>query len=349
MRIIHKDLSKDELKVKVETLDDLWHLSQVIEPEDVVFDVTYRRQQSKQDMIRSDKTEKIRIYLGIRVEKIEFSHYSDTLRLTGTIVEGEQSGSYHTLNIEVRSTPKIIKHWKPHQLDRIKTAVESANDPQILIVVIDEGESDFGVMKQYGIDFVASISRNISGKRDTSNRKREKDAFFKEVTNKIASYLEESGISSVIVAGPGFVKEEFYSWVKENMRALAPKLHIKSVSVTGKSGIWEVVKRGYVGDVCMESRVASEITLIETLFRKIVTDEAVYGLDAVRTAVENSQVEYILVTDELLRLSKNVQKLIEFAKRMRSKSYVISTSHEGGEKLRALGGLGAILRFKTSY
>lgn len=349
MRIVHKDLSKGEIKLKIETVEDLWHLSQIVEEGDVVYAVTYRRQQSKADMVRSSKTEKIRVFLGVRIEKIEFSHYSDTLRLTGVIVEGDQVGSYHTLNIEVLSTPKIVKQWKQYQLDRIKDAVRSAKDPKILIVAMDEGEADFGLVKQYGIDFPLSIHRNIPGKRDTSSRQAEKDAFFREVAEKIETYFSEMALGIAIVAGPGFVKEEFHSWVSEHKPSLAPKIAIKSISVTGKTGVWEVVKRGYVETIYDESRIAKEISLLEDFFRKILTDEAVYGIREVREAVNNSQAAHVLVTDELLRTSDEVQAIVQAAKSYQSEPHIISTSHEGGEKLRSMGGIGAVLRFKLSY
>ncbi|HOP09075.1 MAG TPA: mRNA surveillance protein pelota [Candidatus Methanofastidiosa archaeon] len=349
MKIIHKDLSKGEIKLKIETLDDLWHLSQIVESGDDVYSVTYRRQQSRNDMVRSDKTEKVRVYMGIKVEKMEFSHYSDTLRLTGVIIEGDQMGSYHTLNIEVGSTPKIIKAWKGFQLDRIQEAIRSSKEPKILIVAIDEGESDFGIVKQYGIDFIASINRNIPGKREMSQRKSEKMAFFKEVADKIESIFAESEIKAAIVAGPGFVKDDFFSWIKENMPKLTSRLNMKNISVNGRTGIWEVVKRGYVEEIYEESRVANEIALIEDLFRKILEDMAVYGTKEVREAIEASQAEYVLVTDDLLRTSEEVQDIIKMSKKFGTRSHIISTSHEGGDKLNGIGGIAAALRFKTAY
>lgn len=349
MRVIHKDLSKGEIKLKIENLDDLWHLSQIIEAGDDVYSVTYRRQQTKGDMLRTKKAEKVKVFIGLNIEKIEFSHYSDSLRLTGTIIQGDQLGSYHTINIEVGSTPKIVKSWKAFQLDRINDAVRSTKEPKILIVAIDEGESDFGVVKQYGIDFIASINRNIPGKRDASMRKSEKESFFREVSEKISSVMTETEVKATIVAGPGFVKDEFSTWVFEHMPDLSPKLHIKSISVTGKTGVWEVVKRGYVEEIYEDSRVASEISLIETLFRKIIDDSAVYGVKEVRDAIERSQADHVLVTDELLRTSDEVQDIIKMAKEFGTSSHIVSSSHEGGDRLKGIGGIAATLRFKISY
>ena len=73
------------------------------------------------------------------------------------------------------------------------------------------------------------------------------------------------------------------------------------------------------------------------------------GIREVREAVNNSQAAHVLVTDELLRTSEEVQAIVQAAKSYQSEPHIISTSHEGGEKLRSMGGIGAVLRFKLSY
>jgi hypothetical protein len=69
MRIIHKDLKNGVVKLRLENLDDLWHLNNVIEQKDLVFGVTYRRDEKAADKIRAEKVEKKRMWLGVEVEK----------------------------------------------------------------------------------------------------------------------------------------------------------------------------------------------------------------------------------------------------------------------------------------
>ncbi|HPP44180.1 MAG TPA: mRNA surveillance protein pelota, partial [Methanomassiliicoccaceae archaeon] len=79
----------------IETLDDLWHLYNIIDEGDMIISVTYRREEAKSDKIRAERAEKKRMVLGVRAEKIEFHETESRLRILGVIEEGPQDiGSY---------------------------------------------------------------------------------------------------------------------------------------------------------------------------------------------------------------------------------------------------------------
>ncbi|NMC75700.1 MAG: pelota family protein, partial [Candidatus Methanofastidiosa archaeon] len=148
MKIIHKELDRGILKLRVDNADDLWHLSHIIENGDLLFGKTYRKEMKKSDKIRSEKLERVPVNLEIKVEKIEFSKEVMRLRVTGVITEGEEAGSYHTFNIEENSILTLTKNWKKHQLDRIDRAIKDTLTPKVLIVCIEEGDADFGLITQ---------------------------------------------------------------------------------------------------------------------------------------------------------------------------------------------------------
>jgi len=67
MKVIFKDLNHGEIKLMPENLDDIWHLYNIIDEEDIVRGLTYRTEEGQDDKIRSKKSEKRRMKLGIRV------------------------------------------------------------------------------------------------------------------------------------------------------------------------------------------------------------------------------------------------------------------------------------------
>ena len=100
MRILHQDARANEIKLLPETLDDLWHLYNLIDERDLVFAMTYRRGEEKSDKLRPDRSDKVRMRLGIRVQKVEFHETEDVLRVLGVIEQGPQDmGEHHTLMI----------------------------------------------------------------------------------------------------------------------------------------------------------------------------------------------------------------------------------------------------------
>lgn len=64
MRIVYQDNKRGIIEVVPETLDDLWHLSHIIEPGDLVSSKTTRRiQDSTGERLRSDRGIKKRFSL----------------------------------------------------------------------------------------------------------------------------------------------------------------------------------------------------------------------------------------------------------------------------------------------
>lgn len=348
MKIINKDIKKNFIKLKAESVDDLWHLKHIIREGDLLEGKTFRREEQKTDKIRSERSEKKPVHLKIRSEKIDFHKNANRLRVTGLIEEGEDVGSHHTFNIEEGSVIGIRKKWKFYDLKRIEEAVKNTNAPKILILTIDMGESEFGLVRGYGVDFLASLSENIPGKYYSVKRKKEREDFFKSTAEKIAEILGRYPIEKVIIAGPGFVKEEFAKYLKEKYPQLNGKYVLKKASSVGRSGIYEVIKKGDLEDVYKESRVSKEMILVEELCRKILKDEAAYEIKDVEKALEYGAIDVLLIVDEFLREEK-YEKILETARNKNCKIYVISSEHEGGKKLQNLGGVAGLLRFRINH
>lgn len=340
MHILSYRPEQGYIRIKVEVLEDLWHLDHIIEEGDYLKSKTYRRAEQKSDVLRPQRSEKKLVTLTIRVEKVEFHRHANWLRVTGTITEGEDTGSYHTINLEEGSVLTLTKKWRQYHLDRLQEAVEQGQTPRILVVVMDDETADFGIIRQYGVDEVATVYSNMPGKREPSQRKTAKTNYYGEVFTKIADYDLPT-----IVAGPGFTKEEFRKYAKD---VHGKDILIESVSTTGRTGLYELVKKGLVERVYTDSKTAKDIQLVEELFSHIITGNAAYGLEEVRKAIEYNACETLLVVDSLLRKSRDVESLLEKARQRGGETHIISSHHEGGEKLENLGGIAALLRFKIN-
>ena len=299
----------------------------------------------KGDKIRSEKLERIPVKLEIKVEKIEFSKDVMRLRVTGVITQGEEAGSYHTFNIEEDSTITITKKWKNYQLERIERAIKDTLTPKILIVCIEEGDADFGIIAQYGVDFPVSVSKSIAGKHETSSRDKDKREFFAETSSKILEMMQKYNLKTVIIAGPGFYKDEFINFVKEFKSEMLNNLIPENVSTGGRAGIYECIKRGILEKAQKDLRVSLETNAVERLFEAIIKNEGVYGLNAIDKALEYGAINELLIVDQFLRKTE-FEEITEKSREQRATIHVISSEHDAGKKLEGIGGIGAILRFR---
>jgi len=345
MKIIHKELDKGIIKLKVDNADDLWHLSHIIENGDMLYGKTYRKEMKKNDKLRSEKLERVPVNLEIKTEKIEFSKDVMRLRVTGVITQGEEAGSYHTFNIEDNSIITITKSWRNHQLERIERAVKDTLTPKVLIVCIEEGDSDFGVIAQYGVDFPVSVSKSIAGKHEVSSRDKDKREFFGETAAKIIEFIDKYNLKNIIVAGPGFYKDEFMNYIKEFQPGISANIITENVSTGGRAGVYECIKRGMVEKAQKDLRVSLETNVVEALFQAILKNEGVYGLRAIERALEYGAIDKILIVDKFLK-NTEFEVITEKSRDQRATIYVISSEHDAGKKLEGIGGIGATLRFK---
>jgi protein pelota len=325
-------------------LDDLWHLYNIISPGDMVFAVTYRREEGKADKIRSERGEKRRMRLGIRVEKVEFHEFDDRLRVLGVIEEGPQDlGSHHTFNLEEGEVLSIVKErWTDAQMKWVKRAVEDARRPRIVFVSMDYDEASVAVMRQFGLQEAAHILVPSSGKMYSS--KGEGD-YYGEVVDKVVQIAGEG--TPLIILGPGFAKETLLHTGKERAPETFGKARVFHTGQSGMAGITELMKRGIAGSVLEDSRVAMEVQLVETVLSEISTDGAVaYGDAEVSMAVEASAVETLLVLDSLVR-NKDQDRLMRAVESQGGRVVVVSEYHDAGRELDSIGGFAALLRYRV--
>ncbi len=347
MKVLKKEIRFDtgEISLIPESLDDLWHLKYILEPDDMVYAFTRRRIEGATDKLRPEKADKKTVRLGIKVEKVEFHKFSNRLRVHGIIMDGIDAGAYHTLNIEEGTDISIIKRWKNDQFERIKEAEIASLRPRVIIATIEEGEASIGVVRQFGVE-ESSYLRQSLGKGEGNKR----NEFFGELASQLRWAAEK--VEVVILAGPGFTKEDFLEFLKTREPELAKKIALEDTSSIGVSGFQEVLRRGAVDRIMQESRIGREAKLIEELMKEIsINGKAAYGMDEVRNAQGLGAIETLLIADELLRTERESDSIDDFLKsveRSQGRIVVFSTEFEPGKKLEHLGGIAALLRFRIA-
>jgi protein pelota len=91
-----------------------------------------------------------------------------------------------------------------------------------------------------------------------------------------------------------------------------------------------------------------EVKIMDEVLLRISRDGAVaYGLREVREAIGYGAAEQVLIADTLLR-DKEVMHLIDDAETQRATIIVLSSEFEPGERLVALGGIAALLRYRLA-
>ena len=354
MKIIHSDFKKGTAKVKIENLDDLWYLNQIIEKNDIVKGKTLRKIKIGQETQRKQKTVKKSVFLLIQVEKDEFSKTSNILRISGLVKEGPEDvslDSHHTFNIEEKSIITIAKQkWLKFQIDKLKEASKESA-AKILICVHDREEAYFALMKKYGYQLLTNIKGTVTKKADV---KQIESNFYKEVLKQLVEYDKRYNLSRIIIASPAFWKEELMKELSdENIKG---KIILATCSSVGENAINEVLKRPETENALKQDRIAREFRYVEELFTEISKNNlASYGLKETKDVAVAGAVKTLLITDKFIQEKRmedkyepieNMMKTVDTTK---GDILIVSSDNEAGKKLDGLGGIAAILRYKLNY
>jgi len=359
LKILKRILKEGTIVLKIETLDDLWHLYNTVGSGDVVISRTVRRvrvgdeESRKQDSVRKPMT------LKLRVEDVAFHTFTNRVRIKGQILEGPSDlvsiGSYHTINIETGDTLTIVKgHWPKYILDRLEEATKDRLHSVCLIVTIEDGDAEIFLAADYGLKEVVRVRANLSRKRgDQKAYDSTMHDFFVDVTLAVRSQLEQSQIGLVVLAGPGFVKDHFKDYLGNAGIKNLPPMVIEGTNSIGIPGAKEVLFRGVIGEVIDELKVETETKLVEKLVEHISKDNGLgsYGDEQVAKAVQYGAVQDLLITDKKLRegsdeVRREMDDLIRNTEKTKGAIHIVSTDHPAGNQLHRLGGIAAILRFR---
>ncbi|MDD1653505.1 MAG: mRNA surveillance protein pelota [Methanomicrobiales archaeon] len=325
-----------EIRLFAECVDDLWHLSHLVSPGDLVFATTLRSVDLPPDRLRPEKAEKRPVRLGIRVEEVSFHPYASRLRIFGVIEHGPDRGEHHTFNLEAGEGVSVIRPWRKVDLDRIDRAVKASVAGLVHVIAVEEGEAAIFRIRQYGPEPVASFSAG-SGKGEGATARSD---LFARVRDVVASLT-----GTIVVAGPGFVKDEMARYLKEHLPDVRSRITVTETRRAGRGAVADVIGMGVLETIAGDLQLKHEVGLMEELLARIAKGTpAAYGHREVEEAVSLGAVEQLLVSDTMLR-DPQITRLMEQAERTRATVTVFSSEFDPGHQLEGLGGIAALLRF----
>jgi len=329
--------SHGEVRLFAESVDDLWHLSHLVRPGDLVFATTFRSVELVQDKIRPEKPEKRPVRLGIRVEGVAFHQYSNRLRISGVIQHGVDEGSHHTINLDAGSELSVIKTWRQVDLDRIERAVKASTSGAVHILAVEEGEAELYRIRQFGPEIVTTVVQGSSKGSDPGGRA--------TLFERVAALVGEV-TGTVVIAGPGFVKDEVAKYLKEKIPDLKERCITVETKRSGRGAVTEALGKGVLEKITGDLQLKREAELLDTFLERMGKGEPIaYGRAEVEEAVTAGAAEQVLVIDDMVR-NRNIADLLERAEQTRSRVIVFSSLFDPGAQLLALGGIAAILSYR---
>jgi len=346
VRLLHRDASTGLLKLRLETPSDLWRIARLVRVGDAVGASTTRRDPEAPIDVAGAERARRRVFLVVRAEQVEFHGFSKHVRVTGPILEGPfDIGRHHTLDLtegdEVTLAKPALSALERAVLDE---GLEGKGDPTILVGAVDWGDSSFVRLRGRAIEPIADLRRTIAGKQYKGGQgEKDRAVYVDEILELLRR--EAPSATAVVLAGPGFLKEELARRIGEGEPAIARKLKIYPTSESGRVGIDELLKSGRATEALRGSIAAEEAEMVERLVRSLAGGmRAAVGPAEVAEAIDAGAVETLLVSESLLA-DAALAPALDRARSGRAKIFVVRDEGEAGKKLLALGRVAAILRY----
>ncbi|MGC8670064.1 MAG: mRNA surveillance protein pelota [Candidatus Micrarchaeia archaeon] len=339
MKIVKFYNATNTLKVKIDTFEDLWTLQRIIFAGDYVKAETERRFKSSE----SDVGELKQVVITVKVEKTELDKASRRLRVLGKIVEGRpldyiKLNSYHTLNIAENDIIEIRKEqWPDYLVEIVKEAVSNTKKRRLGIIVIDDDQALPAYILSYGVEFGNEIYSRLSKRMSNKEFEEQKKKFLEG----ILSIIKNMDVDTVIIAGPGFAKDDLKAYIESNGIKLGKELVFYNVSNAERSGVFELIKSESVSNLLEKDQVRREFKLMEEFLLGLSSGHSKYGIENVSKALDEYAASTIIVNDSVLG-DPEVQKLLSKAELAHVKIIVISANDDAGMQLHAFKDIASI-------
>ncbi|XP_075152876.1 pelota mRNA surveillance and ribosome rescue factor [Haematobia irritans] len=368
MKLVSKNVDKGGQGTVVlipEESEDMWHAYNLIAEGDSVRSTTIRKVQNE-TATGSSTSSRVRTTLTISVETIDFDTQACVLRLKGRNIEENQyvkMGAYHTLDLELNRKFELRKpEWDSIALERIETACDPTQSADVAAVVMQEGLAHVCLITPSMTLVRSKIEISIPRKRKGNIQQHEKGLakFYESVMQGILRHVNFEVVKCVLIASPGFVRDQFMEYMFQQAVKLDIKVLLDNKSkfmlVHSSSGfkhsLREVLQEPAVMSKISDTKAAGEVKVLEQFYTMLQCEpaKAFYGKRHVLAAAEALAIETLLISDNLFRCQdvnqrKEYVKLVENVRDAGGDVKIFSSMHISGEQLSQLTGIAAILRF----
>eukprot|EP01125_Pyxidicula_operculata_P005563 TRINITY_DN1957_c2_g1_i5.p1 TRINITY_DN1957_c2_g1~~TRINITY_DN1957_c2_g1_i5.p1 ORF type:complete len:333 (-),score=104.88 TRINITY_DN1957_c2_g1_i5:61-1059(-) len=272
-------------------------------------------------------------------------------------------GAYHSIDVELNKPFSLTKQlWDQIALSRVEDCCDVTKRAEVAALLIDEGLANLCLVTDAMTIVRAHITSSIPKKRKHALQGHDKavEKFFSTVYEALSRHVDFEVVKCLIIAGPGFTKDQFLTFLtskavqKEDKKIIEnkSKILIAFASSAHKPALKEVLQDKVVLEKMQDTKAAKEVQVLNKFYQTLSADptRATYGYKQVLKANEQAAIEILMVSDDLFRscnlsTRQNYVKLVESVKDNGGDVRIFSSLHVSGTQLAKLSGIAALLRF----
>ncbi|KAI0594876.1 hypothetical protein F4775DRAFT_415828 [Biscogniauxia sp. FL1348] len=349
--------------------EDMWHANNLIGPEDIIKAHAIRKV-INETKTGSTSSERVHTDLTIRVTSTFFDPGSSQLHVSGTVIVENafvNLGQYHTLDLELNRSFTIWKKygWDSVARETLSDALKHDKDGAVAAVVMQEGIANICLITEYRTILKQRVESTIPKKRSASS---DQDSgmrrFFDKTLSTLIRSIDFAKPRPLLLASPGFVAGDFKKYISDEgmrrtdkmMLAMAKEATVVHSSSGHLHSLNEILKSPEVTATMKDMKFSKETGFMDDFFERLRKDDgrAWYGTGPVEKAVQEGAVGrgggVLLINNSLFRSQdiatrRRYVSMVDKVKEDGGEARILSSDHESGQRLDALGGIAALLTY----
>ena len=284
--------------MRPEELEDLWHLFNLISRGDHLRAKTLRKVVAELDG-DGVSSQRVLMLLEIEVQSVDFDPEGGEMRVGGVTVsehDGMSLGSHHTLELELQREFNLHKKcWDARHLEVLAQATGGAvARADVAAVLMEHGRCNVCLISG-GLTVVrAKLEVHIPKKGAATvmqGAAKSTEKFYGQVLRAVLEHVDFAKVKAVLLAGPGFVKEQWWEWAKAEAskkrdhaehKALlhsVPQWVLCHASSAYKHALKEVLGAPEVAARLSDTKAAAEVVALRRFFEMMADepDRTTYG------------------------------------------------------------------------
>ncbi len=341
MQLLNKNNLTFELKP--ENNDDLWILSEFINPEDIIYATTERKVKIGDE--NSSKQVKKLMYIELLAKKINFEN--NILRISGEIqneTEYTAIGQNHSISIKANDKIIIKKNNILKFEEKILNKSLETKKSHNLLILIDRDEIVGAEFTSFSYKII--LTANGLGSKKQYNQEidenKQKYELIKDLLNK--------DYNNIIFSGPGDFKERLAKYIKDFMNIKISIITFPEVNAS--SAVQKAIKIISEKNILEDSRLAEEEEETSELLKNInINNKYAYGYENSKNATNEGKVEKLLITTKLITKYKDegnyseINSIMKTCEDLNGKLFILDSKNEPGRIIDGLGGIACICRY----
>ncbi|KAL1840392.1 hypothetical protein VTJ49DRAFT_518 [Mycothermus thermophilus] len=352
--------------------EDMWHAHNLISEGDVINAPAWRKV-TLTTATGSTAAKSVRTNLSIRVKSTFFDPLVSELKVSGTVVNENDYvnvGQHHTITLrydkaDIKFTIWKQTGWDSVALQQLKEALSEDRPDAIAAVVMHEGLANICLITEFRTVIKQRLEVSIPKKRSAaSEASKGMENFYDKTLAALRANVDFSIPRTLLLASPGFVAQDFRAYMAaeatrrgdKELARIAKEAVVVHSSSGHVHGLNEVLKSPEVLKTIGNAKFTTETNLMDTFHERLRKDDgrAWYGTKPVEKAVAEGAVGrgggVLLVNNAFFRsldvaTRKKYVAIVDKVKADGGDVRLLSSDHESGKRLDALGGIAALLTY----